>query len=38
VLLYYAVANAAALTLGERRALPAIGLAGCLVLAVTLPA
>ena len=36
VLLYYAIANASALTLG-RRVLPAVGLAGCLTLAVTLP-
>jgi APA family basic amino acid/polyamine antiporter len=42
VLLYYAVANAAAWTLpaGRRphRVVPATGLAGCLVLAATLPA
>jgi basic amino acid/polyamine antiporter, APA family len=43
VLTYYAVANAAALRLGEgeRRwppAVPVAGLAGCLLLAVTLPA
>jgi APA family basic amino acid/polyamine antiporter len=38
VLLYYAIANASALTLDDgRRALPAIGLAGCLILAFTLP-
>lgn len=44
VLIYYAITNASALTLGrepERRqpvqALAAVGLAGCLVLAVTLP-
>ncbi len=37
VLLYYAIANASALTLGTRRLLPAIGLVGCLTLAVTLP-
>lgn len=36
VLLYYAIANASALTL-DRRLLPAIGLAGCLTLAFTLP-
>ena len=36
VLLYYAVANAAAWTLG-RRLVPAVGLAGCLVLALSLP-
>ena len=38
VLLYYAIANASALTLEDgRRALPALGLAGCLLLAATLP-
>ncbi len=37
VLLYYAIANASALTLGTRRLLPAIGLIGCLTLAFTLP-
>lgn len=38
VLLYYAIANASALTLGDgRRTLPALGLAGCLILAGTLP-
>jgi APA family basic amino acid/polyamine antiporter len=37
VLLYYAVANASALALPGRRALPALGLVGCVVLAVTLP-
>ncbi|WP_422742501.1 APC family permease [Mycobacterium sp. WMMD1722] len=36
VLLYYAVANAAAWTLGHR-AVPALGLVGCLVLAFSLP-
>lgn len=37
VLLYYAVANASALTLADRgRAVPALGLAGCLLLAVVL--
>ncbi|MET0899725.1 MAG: APC family permease [Mycobacterium sp.] len=36
VLVYYAIANCAALTLG-RRLIPLVGLAGCLVLAVTLP-
>ncbi|ULN50669.1 APC family permease [Mycolicibacterium goodii] len=36
VLLYYAIANASAATLG-RRVIPAVGLAGCLVLAFTLP-
>lgn len=40
VLLYYGVANASAWTLGGspiRRAVPAVGLAGCLLLAVFLP-
>jgi APA family basic amino acid/polyamine antiporter len=38
VLVYYAVANACALTLpGGRRVLPAAGLVGCVVLVVTLP-
>ena len=36
VLVYYAVANAAAWTLGHR-AVPAAGLAGCLLLAASLP-
>jgi APA family basic amino acid/polyamine antiporter len=36
VLLYYAIANAAAWTLGSR-VVPVIGLVGCLVLAFTLP-
>jgi basic amino acid/polyamine antiporter, APA family len=36
VLLYYAIANASAYTLG-RRLLPALGLAGCLLLAAALP-
>jgi len=36
VLLYYAVANASAFTLG-RRVVPAVGLIGCLTLAFTLP-
>lgn len=36
VLLYYAIANAAAWTLG-RRTIPTVGLAGCLLLAVMLP-
>lgn len=36
VLLYYAIANAAAFTLG-RRLVPAVGLIGCLTLAFTLP-
>lgn len=39
VLAYYAIANASAWTLQpRRRIIPALGLAGCLVLAVTLPA
>lgn len=40
VLVYYAVANASAWTLrgGLARVLPAVGLAGCLVLAFSLPA
>ena len=38
VLFYYAIANASAWTLlPRRRAIPALGLAGCLVLAFTLP-
>jgi len=36
VLLYYAIANASAWTLG-RRAVPVLGLAGCLALAFSLP-
>jgi APA family basic amino acid/polyamine antiporter len=36
VLLYYAIANASALTLG-RRVIPAVGFVGCLVLASLLP-
>jgi APA family basic amino acid/polyamine antiporter len=36
VLLYYAIANASAFTLG-RKVIPAIGLVGCLVLAFLLP-
>ena len=36
VLLYYAIANASAWTFGAR-VIPAIGLAGCLLLAFTLP-
>lgn len=36
VLIYYAIANASAITLG-RRVIPIIGLAGCVVLAVLLP-
>jgi APA family basic amino acid/polyamine antiporter len=41
VLVYYAVANASALTLGPEhgtRAVPVLGLAGCLVVAAALPA
>ncbi|QKW08555.1 APC family permease [Streptomyces sp. NA04227] len=38
VLVYYAIANASAWTLGSHRVLPAVGLAGCLVLACALPA
>jgi APA family basic amino acid/polyamine antiporter len=37
VLVYYAIANASALTLRERPVLPIVGLLGCLVLAATLP-
>lgn len=37
VLAYYAVANASALTLRGGRALPALGLTGCLLLAFALP-
>jgi APA family basic amino acid/polyamine antiporter len=36
VLMYYAIANCSALTLG-RRLIPVVGLAGCLLLAFTLP-
>ena len=36
VLIYYAIANASALTLG-RKLIPAAGLAGCILLAVLLP-
>ena len=36
VLLYYAIANASAWTLG-RRVIPGVGLAGCLLLAFLLP-
>ena len=36
VLVYYAIANASAMTLG-RRVIPVVGLAGCLLLAVLLP-
>lgn len=37
VLVYYAIANASAWTLG-RRAVPGVGMVGCLVLALSLPA
>ncbi|MCV7217340.1 APC family permease [Mycobacterium crocinum] len=37
VLVYYAVANASAWTLGGRRIIPAVGLIGCVVLSVALP-
>ena len=38
VLVYYAITNAAALTLrGQRRVVAGLGLVGCLILAVTLP-
>jgi APA family basic amino acid/polyamine antiporter len=38
VLMYYAIANASALTLpGRGRLVPIVGLAGCLVLAASLP-
>jgi APA family basic amino acid/polyamine antiporter len=37
VLVYYAIANASALTLGGGRAIPAVGLAGCLLVAASLP-
>jgi APA family basic amino acid/polyamine antiporter len=37
VLAYYAIANASALTLPRGRALPVLGVAGCLVLAFSLP-
>ncbi len=37
VLLYYAITNAAALTVPGGRFLPVVGLAGCLVLAFSLP-
>ena len=36
VLVYYAIANASAMTLG-RRVIPIVGLVGCVVLAVLLP-
>ena len=43
MLVYYAIANAAALTLRREegappRAIPVLGIAGCLLLAATLPA
>jgi APA family basic amino acid/polyamine antiporter len=37
VLLYYAIANAAAWTLGVRRVVPVLGFAGCVVLGFALP-
>jgi basic amino acid/polyamine antiporter, APA family len=37
VLLYYAIANASAWTLAGNRVVPGLGLAGCLLLACTLP-
>jgi APA family basic amino acid/polyamine antiporter len=37
VLVYYAIANASAVTLGRRQPLPWLGLAGCLGLAFALP-
>jgi APA family basic amino acid/polyamine antiporter len=37
VLVYYAITNASALTLRGLRVVPALGLVGCVVLAVTLP-
>ncbi|WP_208401073.1 APC family permease [Amycolatopsis viridis] len=37
VLTYYAIANASAWTLRKRRVVPAVGLAGCVVLAFSLP-
>lgn len=37
VLMYYAIANAAAWTLGSRRVIPVLGLVGCVVLAFALP-
>ncbi|NUQ88476.1 MAG: amino acid permease, partial [Glycomyces artemisiae] len=37
VLIYYAVANAAAVTLDARAPLPWLGLAGCLLVAASLP-
>ena len=36
VLVYYAIANASAVTLG-RRVIPAVGLTGCMLLALLLP-
>ncbi|WP_026924258.1 APC family permease [Glycomyces arizonensis] len=38
VLIYYAVANGSAATLGGRSPVPWVGLAGCLLIAVSLPA
>ncbi|MBA4861346.1 amino acid permease [Streptomyces sp. PSKA54] len=37
VLVYYAIANVSASTLSSRRALPVVGLLGCLLLAFSLP-
>ncbi|MER5179678.1 APC family permease [Streptomyces sp. NPDC002896] len=37
VLVYYAIANVSAYTLSSRRALPVVGLVGCLLLAFSLP-
>lgn len=37
VLVYYAIANASAWTLGGRRLVPVAGVAGCLLLALSLP-
>jgi APA family basic amino acid/polyamine antiporter len=37
VLAYYTIANASAWTLRSRRVVPAVGLAGCVVLAFSLP-
>ncbi|NTY61029.1 APC family permease [Mycolicibacterium sphagni] len=37
VLVYYAIANASAWTLRRNRLVPALGLAGCVVLAIALP-
>jgi APA family basic amino acid/polyamine antiporter len=37
VLAYYAITNASAFTLGPGRFVPALGFAGCVVLALALP-